>query len=164
MDKEQNICFNTDDGQRFRYRAAAVIIEDGCVLMATNSVANYYYTVGGGVHLGETAEQCVEREVWEETGVRYKVDRLLFVYENFFTDNAPTKIHGLRCHEITLLFLMKSRGTKQLPAHKSICVDGEEHLAWLPINKYSEYNAFPRFFATELDPLPDSIKHIVVFG
>ena len=32
---------------------------------------DYYYSIGGGVHMGESAEEPVKREVLEETGVVY---------------------------------------------------------------------------------------------
>lgn len=69
----------------FRYRAGAIIIENGCILVARNEMDNYYYSIGGGVHLGETAEDAVKREVLEETGVAYEIDRLAFIHENFLT-------------------------------------------------------------------------------
>ncbi len=52
-------CGFARDSSWFRLRAAAVIIEDGCVLMVGNDTVDYLYTVGGGaVHLGgETAEK-----------------------------------------------------------------------------------------------------------
>ena len=37
-----DVCFQTEDNRRFRLRAAAIIIEDGCVLFATNYVEKYY--------------------------------------------------------------------------------------------------------------------------
>ena len=77
-------CGFTKDDRWFRYRAAGIIVEDGCVLFAGNDVDDYLYSVGGGVHVGETAEEAVVREVFEETGVRYAVDRLAFLHENFF--------------------------------------------------------------------------------
>ena len=48
----------------FRYRAAAIIVEDDCVLFAANEEVDYYYSIGGGVHLGESSEEAVKREVF----------------------------------------------------------------------------------------------------
>ena len=62
-------CGFTKGNRWFRYRAAAVIVEDGCVLFAENDRDNYLYSVGGAVKMGETAEEAVQREVFEETGV-----------------------------------------------------------------------------------------------
>ena len=61
--KELDCCFSRD-GHWFRYRAAAIIIENGCVLFAGNDSEDYFYSVGGGVHMGETAENAVLREVF----------------------------------------------------------------------------------------------------
>ena len=59
-------CGFTEDNRWFRYRAAAIIVEDGCVLFAGNEKDDYYYSIGGAVHMGETAEDAVKREVFEE--------------------------------------------------------------------------------------------------
>ena len=61
-------CGFTKENNWFRYRAAAIIVENDCVLLASNSKADYFYSVGGGVHIGEKAEDAVVREVFEETG------------------------------------------------------------------------------------------------
>lgn len=53
----------------FRYRAAAIIVEENCVLFAGNDVEDYYYSIGGGVHLGETSEEAVIREVLRKQGL-----------------------------------------------------------------------------------------------
>lgn len=68
----------------FRYRAGAIIIEDGCVLLAGNAHEDYFYSIGGAVHMNETAEDAVKREVFEETGVHYEIDRLAVIHENLF--------------------------------------------------------------------------------
>ena len=98
--------------KRFRLRAAAIIIENNKVLFAHNDSDTYYYSVGGGVHLGETMEDAVLREVYEETGIHYEIERLAFIQENFFKrDDGMLK--GLDCHEVTFYYLMKSRGTEE---------------------------------------------------
>lgn len=111
-----DICFQTNDKRRFRLRAAAIIIENGAVLFATNDAEDYYYTIGGGVELGETAEEAVRREVKEETGVDYQIERLAFIQENFF-ERDDGELKDLSCHEVTFYFLMKPRGTRQLDSH-----------------------------------------------
>ena len=94
----------------FRYRAAAIIVEEGCVLFAGNERENYYYSIGGGVHMNETAEDAVKREVFEETGVQYDVDRLAVIHENFFDGDGS--LDGYSCHEVAFYFMMKPRGTQ----------------------------------------------------
>lgn len=48
--------------------------------------------IGGGVHLVETSEKCIEREVFEESGLCVRADHLAVVCENFskVTAEPPT--------------------------------------------------------------------------
>lgn len=142
----------------FRYRAAAIIIEDGYILFAKNELDSYYYSIGGGVQLGEKAEDAVRREVFEETGIAYEVDRLSFIHENFFEGSGT--LDGLKCHEITFYFLMKSRGKKELNSN-SFTQGVREYMYWLPIDKLRDYVAYPSFFTDKLINLRDGIEHIV---
>ncbi|HCW53124.1 MAG TPA: NUDIX hydrolase [Clostridium sp.] len=152
-------CGFTKDDKWFRYRAAAIIIENGYVLFAGNERENYYYSIGGGVHMGETAEEAVIREVFEETGVKYDVDRLVFIHENFFEGDGI--LNNKRCHEVAFYFLMKSRGTRQLNS-TSYTSDGiKENMYWLPIDKLNEYKAYPTFFKEKLKNIPKTIEHII---
>lgn len=36
------------------------------MLFVKCAVGDYYYMVGGGVHMGETSQACIEREVYEK--------------------------------------------------------------------------------------------------
>lgn len=152
-------CGFTRENQWFRYRAAAIIIENGCVLFAGNARADYLYSVGGAVHMGETAEEAVRREVLEETGVSYEIDRLAFIHENFFEDNSQG-FEGLACHEIALYFWMKPRGSQSLSCHGT--TQGvPETMHWIPVSALDRYRAFPTFLADRLrHPMP-VIEHIV---
>jgi len=115
--------------------------------------------VGGAVQLHETAAEAVVREVIEETGVHYEIDRLAFIHENYFLGlgGDPT----LRCHEVALYFLMKSRGCQEL--YDTGCVYGNvrEHMVWLPIDQLNDFKLYPLFFKSRLMQLQDSIVHIV---
>ena len=48
----ENNCGFIDENRWFRYRAAAIIVEDGCVLFAGNENEDYLYSIGGAVHMG----------------------------------------------------------------------------------------------------------------
>lgn len=55
-------CSFKKDNRKFRLRAAAIIIENDSVLFAGNELEDYYYSIGGGVYMGETTEDAVVRE------------------------------------------------------------------------------------------------------
>lgn len=157
-DEHLNCSFNRGN-DRFSYRVGAIIIEGGCVLLATNESADYYYSVGGRVHFGETAYNAVLREVKEETGVDYDVDRLAFINENFFVERCGVN-KGKKFHEIALFFVMKPRGTKQIYSD-SYCLDGKEKFEWVPIDKLKQLRVFPIFLADRIDNLPQGAELIV---
>lgn len=152
-------CGFSRDGGWFRYRAGAIIIEDDCVLMVRNGRDHYYYSVGGGVQLGETAQRAVEREVLEETGVHYEVDRLAVVHENFFNDSDGL-LAGLDCHEIAFFFLMKPRGIKEFD-NNSYTHGVKEEMCWLPIAELHKHKVFPTFLQEYLQNPQDELVHIV---
>ena len=152
-------CCFTKDNNWFRYRAAAIIIENDCVLFVGNSRENYYYSVGGGVKMGETAEEAVLREVYEETGIHYEVDRLAVIHENFFNENEGS-LKGLECHEICFYFLMKSRGTQDLNSN-SYTQGYKEEMHWIPISGLGKYKAFPSFMKDYLNRETLTLEHII---
>ena len=151
-------CSFTVDKGWFRYRSAAIIIENGCVLMAKNDLDDYYYSVGGAVKLHESAEEAVIREVFEETGIKYEINRLAFIHENFFKgfNNDPE----LKCHEIAFYFLMKPKGNQELNDNSYVYNNVREHMIWLPINKLDEYKLYPIFFKDKLFEINDVVLHI----
>ena len=153
-------CGFTRENKWFRYRAAAIIIEDNYVLFASNEKEKYYYSIGGGVHMGESAEEAVIREVYEETGVKYEIERLAFIHENFFIGDGS--LEGKECHEIAFYFLMKPRGTRKLNSN-SYTQGVKENMYWLPINKLEEYRAYPMFFREKLNNLKERIEHIITY-
>ena len=102
---KQDMCIPCDDGI-LNIRVGAIIMKDGKILMVSNERSNYLYSVGGRIKFGETAEEAVVREVYEETGVKMEIDRLGFVHENYFYGDAPTNL-GKLIYEISFFFYMK---------------------------------------------------------
>lgn len=134
-------CNFTIDKSWFRHRAASIIIEDGCVLLVGNKEENYYYSVGGAVHIGENTSEGVVREVFEETKSHYEIEKLVMIHENCFrTDEFSLK--GIDCHELCFYYLMKSKGTKELGCSGETLSDGES-LCWMPINELNKCRIIP---------------------
>ena len=151
-------CGFTKENNWFRYRAAAIIVENDCVLLATNDKVDYCYSVGGGVQMGEKAEDAVVREVFEETGVQYEIERLAVIHENFFTGSETFK--DFNCHEIALYFLMKSKGNQDLNSD-SYTQGIKENMVWIPIDDLDNHTVYPTFLKEYLSKEHAGIEHIV---
>lgn len=152
-------CGFVKDNKWFRYRAGAIIIEDGYVLFVGNERDNYLYSVGGAVHIGESAEDAVKREVFEETGAHYEIDRIAFIHENFF--KGSESLDGLDCHEISIYFLMKPNGTRNLTCNSVTQTGERENLHWIPVDRLGEYKAFPTFLKDKINNIGNTIEHII---
>lgn len=153
-------CCITKEDHWFRYRAAAIIVEDGCVLLAGNGKEDYLYSIGGGVHMNEKAEDAVRREVLEETGVRYEIDRLAVIHENFW-DGSGAYDSSLCCHEIALYFLMKPRGTRELRSDSRTRFGDREEMHWVPMEDLERYKYYPLFLKEYLSADHAGVEHIV---
>ena len=144
----------TNGHQRFRYRAAAIIIEEGAICFMSSPSEDYHYSVGGAAQFGETTEEAVLREVIEETGQQYEIDRLVCFHENFFS-NSNGVLRGLDCHEICLYYLMKPKG-KQFQGQIE-----DETVHWIPIQELENHRVFPTFIPQILKGLDMGIQHII---
>ena len=153
-------CGFTKENNWFRYRSAAIIIEDGCALFASNQRDDYFYSIGGGVHMGETAEDAVLREVYEETGVHYEIDYLAVIHENFFNNNTGT-LNAMECHELSFYYMMKPRGTKELNSNSISAFGDKELMHWVPLEELDKVRAFPTFLKDYLSREHTGIEHIV---
>ena len=139
-------------------RVGAIIQRDGKVLMVSNEHNDYYYSVGGRIQFGETAEEAVIREVEEETGIHLEIDRLGFVQENYFYADSASK-WGKPVYEISFYFYMKVPSDFS-PVSQSFTEDNsQEFLCWVAPNEAR--TIYPAFFRTELNRPAEGIRHIV---
>ena len=154
-------CGFTKENNWFRYRAAAIIVENNCVLFAGNETADYYYSIGGAVHIGEKAEDAVIREVFEETGVKMEIERLDFVHENYFYGDAPSNF-GKMIYEISFFFYMKVPSDFSPVCDSFTEDDTKEYLKWITLS--DDEKIYPEFFKTELEKSNISVKHFISDG
>jgi len=68
----------------FRISAYGVTVRDDTVLLVPQW--DGYDIPGGGVELGETTEEALQREVFEETGIKVRphMEHVLHVVQDFF--------------------------------------------------------------------------------
>ena len=151
-------CTVAIDNGYINLRVGAIIMKGDKFLMVGNQKDNYLYSVGGRIQFGESAEEAVVREVFEETGVRLEVDHLGFVHENFFYGDYGKKEDKL-IYEISYFFYMKTPEDFE-PVCDSFTEDeSKERLVW--VDKDSEITYYPTFFRDELSKQSSSVKHIV---
>ena len=138
-------------------RAGALIVREGKLLMTGNSRDDYLYSVGGRVKMGETAEEAIVREVFEETGARLKVRRLAFVHENYFYGDAPSNM-GKLIYELSFYFRMEVPPDFE-PVCGSVAGNGvKEELRW--VSPDTEQTIYPEFFRTQaLVPETDGVLY-----
>ena len=153
----KDMCVACDDGI-LNIRVGAIIMKDGKILMVGNERANYLYSVGGRIKFGETAEEAIVREVFEETGVKMEIDRLGFVHENYFYGDAPSNL-GKLIYEISFFFYMKVP-SDFAPISESFTEDNsKEHLKWVSLDE--DIKMYTEFFRTELKNQADTVKHLI---
>lgn len=154
------------DGLRFYFRSAAIIIDDGHVLLHRAPHQDYWSLPGGRVEVGEASAATIARELIEELGpqVDARVERLLWVVENFF------RLEGEPCHTVGMFYLVtlgqssiylaKERPFKGVeaahPAH-----EGEDIrliFQWFPLDSLADVPLYPTFLRERLVNLPTATE------
>ena len=90
--------YNGDIGEQTPKVAAfgAVFDAQGRILLMQRADNRLWAMPGGMVEVGETAAQAAEREIWEETGVRVRAERLIGIYDNrLYGGRAPFQLYNL---------------------------------------------------------------------
>ena len=118
------------DNGLINIRVGAVIRKENQFLMVGNDQQDYLYSVGGRVKFGETPEQAVIREVFEETGTEMEVDHLGFIQENFFYGDTGIKKDKL-IYEISYYFYMKVPEDFQPKCESFTDDNSRENLVWV---------------------------------
>lgn len=155
------ITFKTSSA-KFTYRAAGVILHQDHLLCEYAMQDDFYFLPGGRCELGESSLTTIIREMQEELGLTVKVERLLWIIENFFEER------GRLVHELGHYYLLQlPQDASILDVSRSYPGCEEERRAeyrWLPLATLSEARLFPSFLRTNILNLPDQITHIVHHG
>ena len=147
--------------QRFCYRAAAVILDRGRVLLQEDTLAEPFWVLPGGrMEHGESGWECIAREMREELEEDVAVERLLWFVENFFEHQ------GMKWHEVGLYFLVSlAEGSRFLGGGPHWGVETEIDLTfrleWHDVEKLDGVRLLPSFLRERLRRLPAQIEYVV---
>lgn len=147
-----DISFNQEN-QKFNYRVCAMIISENRLLAMHDECSPYFYLPGGRVKMGETAEQAVVREIWEELGVTLKIARPLWLNQAFFTED----VDGIRYHELCIYFLIDISNTDLLERGNSFTLTEGKHthmFEWLAFDSLKDEYFYPIFLKKQIFDLP----------
>ena len=153
----KDMCVRCGEGV-INIRVGAIIMKDDKVLMVKSKRDDYYYTVGGRIQFGETAQDAILREVKEELGFDMEIDRLGFIKEAYFYGTVGSDRERL-IYELAFYFYMKVPDDFVIE-NKTFLEDGtQEYLEWVPLD--TTKTIYPEFFKTELKNPSREIKHMV---
>jgi 8-oxo-dGTP diphosphatase len=82
--------------------AVAVIFQEKTLLLILRQDVPIWVLPGGGIEDGETPEDAAIREVWEETGLKVKIERQIAEYTPINRLSAKTYLFECRTIEGTL--------------------------------------------------------------
>ena len=82
--------------------SAAIFDEQGRIFLTRRADNGQWCLPSGGMEPGESVTEACEREVWEETGLRVRVTRLVGVYSH--TDQLVMYADGNKFHIVALHF------------------------------------------------------------
>lgn len=91
-DKDGNIGEVSADELKFRPSVYGILIKDDKILLSKQW--DGYDFPGGGIDLGETMDEALEREYWEETGLKVKRQEVVSCESSFYYSDKRGYMHS----------------------------------------------------------------------
>ena len=156
-----DISFKTGEG-RFNYRVTGLIIHEGKLLVMKDDNIGHYYLPGGRVHMHETTDAAVLREMREELQIEAKIVRPLWLNQSFFTLDGTNE----RFHELCLYYLMDVSQTDLLARGERFTYAEEGHVhefVWMPFERLKAEYLYPLFIKEVIFHLPETLTLMTEF-
>jgi len=141
----------------FLFRVAGVLIKDGKVLLHKTKNGQGWVLPGGRAEIQEMTSDTVVREFEEELGFTVKVERLLWIIENFNAYGVP------ELHEHGMY--------NQVESTDAAVQDGEFHgqeelgirYRWVSMDDLDQISIYPRALGNLIREMTqtDGIQHVI---
>ena len=153
------IHFKTPEGV-FNHRVAAVVIDDGYLLLHKSEKDDFWSLPGGRLELLEDSKTALEREFIEEVNEALQVERMLWIVENFFD------YEGQQFHELGMYYLARLANKDAELNNKNMRHVGYEPTAkllykWFKLEDVKEMRIFPSFIREGVSDIPSVCTHLV---
>ena len=128
------------DNQKLNIRTTAVIIHEKKLLVHKNKNEDFCALVGGRIQIGESSEEAIKREIFEEMGKKIEIKGYLTTVENFFDGD------DIKYHEIMFVYKAEFADEEDKKITTTIKnVEGEDELTyeWIDIDKLDEAKLNP---------------------
>ncbi len=136
-----------DINNLFQIRVTGVLIEDSKILLVKQKLSSRNWSLPGGrLERGELLEEGVIREIYEETGLKTEVEKLLYICDK--PDADPPLIH------ITFL-LQRKAGKIRLPGNE-LDDNPISAVQMVPIDEIIQYGFKEKFKTLIKNNFPDS--------
>jgi ADP-ribose pyrophosphatase YjhB (NUDIX family) len=157
---ERQIVSFGDGGRRFNFRAAAVIIDGGRVLLHRAEYEDFWSLPGGRVEMLEDSRDGLRREMLEELGEEVEIGRLVWVGENFFA------LLFTDFHELGMYFEASLPGESPLKRRTEEWWMEEDNgvkicFRWFSLERAPDLPIVPGFLRDGLVALPEATEHVI---
>lgn len=145
-----------DDGY-FNYRVAAVVINNGRLLVMHNHECDTYYLPGGRVQLHESSETAIKREIKEELLIDINNFRPLWLNECFFIEESVNE----KFHELCIYYLVDINDTGFNHFEDKFILKEKgrnNYFRWISFEKLGEQIVYPLFIKDEIYSLPNHLE------
>lgn len=151
-----DLTFKTDQGI-FNYRVCGIIMKENKLLAMKNDLTPYYYLPGGRVHLHESAEDAILRELKEELCIDASIVRPLWVNQGFFIEDSTDNVF----HEICIYYLMDITNSALLNSESEFVTRNSKHneiFYWLDKENLKNEYLYPLFIKDKINSLPEHLE------
>ena len=151
------ITVNMNNG-KFNFRVAGLIIDNERLLVHKLKSDDFWALPGGRVEFMENTEDSIIREMKEELNIVVKVERLLWIGEQFFT------LYDERFHEICYYYLLVTddANLKKDKDVFEIIEDGRIfEFKWMTSSELNDEVFYPVIIKDKINNLPVNIEKFV---